>query len=124
LFIMTCHNQKSCIFNILPFSVPMTKCALSRIYIKCLPKYCRVVWVTATVPTYIMFINVLICSLRVLGLSIAFLLCLVLCLLLGFLQRCWLRRRAGLLCSEEASGRRRARMCCLDTRLRLVGGPR
>ena len=50
--------------------------------------------------------------------------CLVLCLLLGSPQWCWLRCRAGLLSSEEASGRPRARMCCLDARLRLAGGPR
>jgi hypothetical protein len=36
--------------------------------------------------------------------------CLVLCLLVGFPQRCWLRHRIGLMCSEEASDRPQARI--------------
>jgi hypothetical protein len=47
--------------------------------------------------------------------------CLVLCLLLGFPHRCWLRRRTGLLCRKEASGQARTRMYRFDARVRLAG---
>jgi len=85
--------------------------------------YCRVVWsdnYSTTCMKYLLMSYVVVHSPSV----VARWPCLVLCLLLGFPLQCWLRRRAGLLSSEEASGRPLARICCLDAQPRLAGGPR